>query len=79
MKLLRRQFKRDVSVYKDKELNNDKSSFKELLMKLKQYLHECYTDSFRANGLKAVYGELLEFIEAITLKEALYELHQVCL
>lgn len=59
-----------------------KSSFKELLMKLKQYLHECYTDSFRTNGLKAVYGELLEFIEAIIhfrLKEALYELRQVCL
>lgn len=51
-------------------------------MKLKTYLKECYTDSFRVNGLRATYGEFQEFIEALKLKEwkeAKYELSQVCL
>jgi hypothetical protein len=51
-------------------------------MRLQQYLKECYTDSFRVNGIRATVGEIGEVIEAIghlDFQEALYELSQVVL
>lgn len=51
-------------------------------MKLQQYLKECYTASFRVNGVRATVGEIEEFVEAVShldFKEALYELSQVVL
>jgi len=51
-------------------------------MKIKQYIEEIYTDSFRSNGIKATCVEIQEFYEAFHTgqwNEAMYELSQVIL